>query len=254
MLRNILLVLVFLLFESRSVFGQSNFQITFNAGTGALAGVSPVYMYAGVGVDQPGNFWQYSVGNITNPGVGLMTNVGPNLWSICLEPYAYFSQGPAGAIPGGSVIYNLSMIFHNIDFSVQVNTDPNNFPINIVMTSVPPASSWVLVNGVFQNCTLGVNDFQVSNGILSNYPNPAKNSTVFIYSLKNSGLIKINVFNSLGKKVLEMVNENKNPGTHSFEWNLKDTSGEKLREGMYFYNVELNGKVLQTNKLIISGN
>jgi hypothetical protein len=248
-------VLCFLLLPClQTATGQSNFQITFNAGTSALAGISPVYMYAGVGVDQPGNFWQYSVGNITNPGVGLMTNVGPNLWSICLEPYSYFSQGPAGAIPGGSVIYNLSMIFHNSDFTVQVNTDPNNFPINIVMTSVPPASSWVLVNGVFQNCTLGLNDVQVADGILSNYPNPAKTGTVFIYSLKNSGQVKINVFNSLGKKVHEVMNETKNPGTHSFEWDLKDFSGEKLREGMYFYNLELNGKVLQTNKLIISGN
>lgn len=252
MLRKLFLLLLIAGFNP--AFGQSNFQITFNAGTGALAGVSPVYIYAGVGVDQPGNFWQYSVGNITNPGVGLMTNVGPNLWSICFEPYSYFSQGPAGAIPGGSVIYNLSMIFHNVDFTVQVNTDPNNFPINIVMTSTPPVSSWVLVNGVFQNCTLGINDFQITSGVLSNYPNPAKTSTVFIYSLKNSGQVKINVFNSLGKKVHEVVNENKTPGTHSFEWNLKDFSGVKLREGMYFYNLELNGKVLQTNKLIISGN
>lgn len=249
-----ILFLVLLIAGLQKAYSQSNFQITFNAGTGVLAGISPVYMYAGVGVDQPGNFWQYSVGNITNPGVGLMTNVGPNLWSICLEPYAYFSQGPAGAIPNGSVIYNLSMIFHNSDFTVQVTTDPNNFPINIVMTSVPPASSWVLVSGVFQNCTLGINDFQISNGILSNYPNPAKNSTVFIYSLKNRGVVKLNIFNSLGKKIHEAVNELKNPGTYSFEWNLKDMSGEKLREGMYFYNVELNGKVLQTNKLIISGN
>ncbi|MBL7929784.1 MAG: T9SS type A sorting domain-containing protein [Bacteroidia bacterium] len=247
-------LLLFLLIAGlRNSYSQSNFQITFNAGTGVLAGVSPVYIYAGVGIDQPGNFWQYAVGNITNPGVGLMTNVGPNLWSICFEPYAYFSQGPAGAIPGGSVIYNLSMIFHNVDFSVQVNTDPNNFPINIAMTSVPPASSWVLVSGVFQNCTLDLNDFQITNGVLSNYPNPAKTNTVFIYTLKNSGQIKINVFNSLGKKVHEVANEFKSPGTHSFEWDLKNIAGERLRDGMYFYNVELNGKVLQTNKLIISG-
>jgi hypothetical protein len=248
------LLLISMMIWLQTSYCQSNFQITFNAGTGPLAGISPVYMYAGVGVDQPGNFWQYSVGNITNPGVGLMTNIGPNLWSICLEPYSYFSQGPAGPIPGGSVIYNLSMIFHNSDFSIQVNTDPNNFPINIVMTSVPPASSWNLVSGVFQNCTLDINELQVSNGILTNYPNPAKNSTVFIYTLKSSGQAKLNLFNSLGKKIFEVVNEYRTPGTHSYEWDLRDNNGERLREGMYFYNIELNGKVLQTNKLIISGN
>lgn len=243
-----------MLYSFLNVDAQPNFQITFNAGTSALAGTSPIYMYAGAGVDQPGNFWQYNVGNITNPGTGLMTSLGQNIWSICIEPYSYFSQGPGGAIPNGSTIYNISIIFHNADFSIQVDKDPNNAPINLVMTNNPPTSSWNMVTGVYQNCTLNINDFQVTEGILSNYPNPARTNTVFIYTSKAKGKAKINVFNTLGKKVFELNSELKNPGTHSNEWDLKSSSGNLIPAGVYFYNLEINGQVLQTNQLIVTGN
>ncbi len=233
---------------------QSTFLITYNAGNGPLAGVSPVYMYAGVGIDQPGNFWQYNVGHNTNPGIGLMDSVGSDLWSICLEPYSYFSQGPAGPIPPGAVIYNLSMVFHNQDFTIMVSTDPNNMPINIVMTSIPPASSWVLVSGVYQNCSpFGVAELTISKGVLSHYPNPTTGPTRFIFTLSEKGLVKINVFNSLGGKIHELKVGNKNPGTYSISWDLKHPGGQPLADGLYFYNLEVNGEIIQTNRLIISG-
>jgi hypothetical protein len=210
-------------------------------------------MYAGVGIDQPGNFWQFSVGHLTNPGMGLMDSTGPDLWSICLEPYSYFSQGPAGPLPPGAVIYNLSMMFHNQDLSIIISTDPNNFPINIVMTSNPPVSSWVLVTGVYQNCSpFGIAELSVSKGVLSHYPNPASGPLAFIFTLSEKGPVKINVFNVLGHKIHELKAGNKNPGTYSVPWDLRQVNGQPLPDGLYFYNLEVNGKIFQTNRLIIS--
>lgn len=234
-------------------FSQSNFQIIFNAGTGVLAGEDTVWMYAGVGIGNPGNFWNYSVGELIQPGTGIgkMTSVGQNVWGICFEPFAYFSQGPGGPIPGGSTIYNLSMLFHNTDFSAQVNVNDNSVPLNITMQP-SPVSNWVLVTGSFQNCTLGEEEFFVSGGTLSNYPNPVKQNTVFIYTLKNPGVARINIFNAVGQKINQLVNEKKGTGMHSFEWNCTNEKGYFVKDGMYFYNLEVDGKVIQTNKLVIA--
>ncbi|MEP7168975.1 MAG: T9SS type A sorting domain-containing protein [Bacteroidota bacterium] len=249
---------ILLVFALIKINAQSNLQIVFHSYNTYLQDSSIIYMYAGAGIDNPGNHWQYTVGNITNPGVGLMTNIGPYLWGICLEPYTYFSQGPAGAIQAGHYIYNIDMLFHNSDFSVHVDSNFNFYPFNLTTTqTIPPVltsnNSPGQIDATFQNCTLGIQDIQITNGLIGNYPNPLVEKTTFLYSIKSAGKVTLKIYNTIGQVVKTIVNnEFQSPKTYTYKWSGDNDIGRKLFNGIYYYTLSVNNKAVQTNKLIIS--
>lgn len=78
-----------------------------------------------------------------------------------------------------------------------------------------------------------------------NYPNPFNPSTTIRFSVFESSLINLSIFNSLGEKIEELVNEVKEPGVHTIEFNAKD-----LSSGTYFYRIQ-TANFVQTNKMIL---
>ncbi|MCE1166360.1 MAG: T9SS type A sorting domain-containing protein [Bacteroidetes bacterium] len=72
--------------------------------------------------------------------------------------------------------------------------------------------------------------------ISQNYPNPFNPVTKINYALPKSGLVTMKVYDILGKEVATLVNEVKNAGYYSVEFNAST-----LASGMYFYRIETNG-------------
>lgn len=66
-----------------------------------------------------------------------------------------------------------------------------------------------------------------------NYPNPFNPSTKIQYSLPKSSLVKMEVFNMLGQKVLTIVNTTQTAGVYEVDLNLTN-----FASGMYFYKLE----------------
>lgn len=71
-----------------------------------------------------------------------------------------------------------------------------------------------------------------------NFPNPFNPVTVIHYSIpsninRQSSNVKINLYNSQGKRVAALVNENKNPGNYSVRFD-----GSSFPSGIYFYKLE----------------
>lgn len=79
-----------------------------------------------------------------------------------------------------------------------------------------------------------------------NYPNPFNPSTSISYSLAFEGMVKLSVFNSLGEKVSDLVNEYQNAGRYKVQF---DASG--LASGIYIYRLETPG-FNATNKMILN--
>jgi hypothetical protein len=69
-----------------------------------------------------------------------------------------------------------------------------------------------------------------------NFPNPFNPTTKINFALPKSGLVTLKVYDMLGKEVSSLVNEVKNAGTYSVDFNAAS-----LTSGIYFYKVSVNG-------------
>ena len=79
-----------------------------------------------------------------------------------------------------------------------------------------------------------------------NYPNPFNPETKINYEIKHNQKVNIVVFNALGEKVWETGLKNHTAGAYSINFN-----GSGLNSGVYYYSIELNGTIQQTNKMIL---
>jgi hypothetical protein len=77
-----------------------------------------------------------------------------------------------------------------------------------------------------------------------NYPNPFNPVTKISFDIPKTGFVSIKVFDVLGKEIKTLVNEVKNPGSYTV-----DFDGISLASGTYFYRLESNGFV-STKKMI----
>jgi hypothetical protein len=78
-----------------------------------------------------------------------------------------------------------------------------------------------------------------------NYPNPFNPTTSIRYSVAQSGLVKLVVYDILGRQVKTLVNEIKNAGTYDVPF---DASA--LTSGVYFYRIAI-GNFIQTKRMVL---
>ncbi len=72
--------------------------------------------------------------------------------------------------------------------------------------------------------------------LLQNYPNPFNPTTEISFDLPKESNVKLSVFNVLGQKVADLLNEKLSAGTHSVKFD-----GSNLTSGIYFYKMQSNG-------------
>lgn len=81
--------------------------------------------------------------------------------------------------------------------------------------------------------------------LYQNYPNPFNPETAIKYELKVTDFVSINVYDILGNKISELINEKQNPGSYSVKFNGNDFSS-----GVYYYTLT-SGDVKQTKKMLL---
>ncbi len=81
--------------------------------------------------------------------------------------------------------------------------------------------------------------------LAQNYPNPFNPSTTIKYALPKSSLVRLTVFNILGEEVAVLVNETKQAGIHTVNFDASN-----LNSGMYVYRIETNNSV-QSKKMLL---
>ncbi len=74
------------------------------------------------------------------------------------------------------------------------------------------------------------------NELSSNYPNPFNPTTQISYSIKENGFLRLKVYDLLGAEVATLVNETKESGYYSVEFNASE-----LPSGVYIYTMQVNG-------------
>lgn len=78
-----------------------------------------------------------------------------------------------------------------------------------------------------------------------NYPNPFNPTTKINYSIRKAGLVKVELYNTLGQKVQTLVNEVKPAGNFTVE-----VQANNLPSGIYFYRIHA-GEFDQTRKMLL---
>ncbi len=90
-----------------------------------------------------------------------------------------------------------------------------------------------------KNETITVNEHVISNytyTLAQNYPNPFNPSTVINYTIQETGLVQLRVYDILGSEISELVNEVKGLGNHSVVFNAANLAG-----GVYIYSINISG-------------
>lgn len=81
--------------------------------------------------------------------------------------------------------------------------------------------------------------------LLQNYPNPFNPVTTINYSVPETGLVNITVFDVLGRDVKTLVNIEQPSGDYSIHFDAS-----KLSNGIYYYRIASNGSAI-TRKMIL---
>ena len=78
-----------------------------------------------------------------------------------------------------------------------------------------------------------------------NYPNPFNPATTIRFNLTEAGNVKLTLFNILGQELKTLVNEFKESGVHTINFDASE-----LNSGMYIYKIEA-GTFVQTRKMTL---
>jgi photosystem II stability/assembly factor-like uncharacterized protein len=78
-----------------------------------------------------------------------------------------------------------------------------------------------------------------------NYPNPFNPTTNFQFSIANLQLTVLQVYDVLGREVVTLVSEVKQPGSYTVRWDASNNSS-----GVYYYRLQA-GTATQTKKMIL---
>lgn len=86
--------------------------------------------------------------------------------------------------------------------------------------------------------------------LFQNYPNPFNPETIIQFSLPNFSLIEVSIYNLLGQRVRQLVNQSCTPGEHFVKWNGKDDLGSNVPSGIYLYKIK-TVEFTATRKMIL---
>ena len=86
--------------------------------------------------------------------------------------------------------------------------------------------------------------------LYQNYPNPFNSNTTIEYDLKQNSHVELIIYNILGRKIIQLVSQDENPGKKSITWDGTDNSGNSVSTGVYIYNLKLDD-VSFTKKMLM---
>jgi hypothetical protein len=145
----------------------------------------------------------------------------------------------------GSAKDSLMLRFRLQSDSVSTNDGFYMDDLKLIVSDAPPASIENMGNYAIPS------DYYLKQ----NYPNPFNPSTIIEFGIKSAAQVKLNVYNVLGQKVIELANEQFQAGRYRVDWNGRNNNNHLVGSGVYFYHLEvkpLKGKKRSfKNKMVL---
>ena len=195
-----------------------------------------------------------TVGNYIRPNLAFYTN---GALPVELTSFSAFTKGSSVTLK-----WKTATEVNNYGFEIQRATGTNStqfvkigFVNGAVNSNSPKEYSYINTditgaailnyrlkqidnNGKFEYSSVVMVDLGVPEGfsLSQNYPNPFNPTTVIKFSLPVDSKVNISVYNILGQRVSELLNENRLAG------NYEATFGSgKFSSGVYFYSIDASG-------------
>jgi hypothetical protein len=86
--------------------------------------------------------------------------------------------------------------------------------------------------------------------LAQNYPNPFNPSTTIRFGLPQDGRVKLTVYNILGQRIVDLIDDDRTAGYHAVTWNGRNAFGVAVASGIYLYRLETSLGI-QTRKMIL---
>lgn len=224
-----------------------------------LTGAAKVYIHSGLcssnaqDCNTNATTWQHVVGNWgMDDGLGLMTDEGNGIYSICLDFENYYGDtaNTTSPFPQGGTAYAMGFVFRNEDATAEGKDDlcmdlfvrDLNTANPVVQqsdgTSFPP----VIATACGTNY---VDPIRFSH--IEAFPNPFNGSTHIRYFNRRSlDRVTVQVYNSLGERVALLYDGPQAAGDQELTWE----AATQLGAGIYYFSIDADGQQF-SDKLIL---
>lgn len=110
------------------------------------------------------------------------------------------------------------------------------------------------IGAVHSSDVAAIDDYDVifpNEVIIHNaYPNPFNPVTYLRYDLPQNEMIKITIYDMMGRIVKTLVNSSQTAGNKTIQWNATDNKNEPISAGLYLYTIQA-GEFRQTKKIVL---
>jgi len=209
--------------------------------------LSPMFDLSG-GQDIQISYWRYYTNNVGN---------APNedYWDVDISN----DGGQTWSVVEHTLSSNTTWQQVTIDLADHF-ADPGLVQLRFVASDEGDGS---LVEALVDDFTLvgsfldptGVDDtlpgLELSFDLAQNHPNPFNPQTQVSFSLDRAGLATLRVFDTRGRLVRTLVNEDLAAGQHEITWSGDDQHGRPVASGVYFYRLESGGQQAGRRMLLV---
>ena len=87
--------------------------------------------------------------------------------------------------------------------------------------------------------------------VFSNFPNPFNATTRLRFVLTEDSLVRCSIYNMLGQRVRNLIDEQLSAGNHEVQWDGLSDEGMKTGSGIYFYQFDFSGVTYKESMVLL---
>ena len=202
--------------------------------------------------ENAGESWTDVSGNLEEFSNG--QGSGPSVRSVYIYPLKYQYRYFAGTSTG---LYSTDKLNGKDTKWIQEGSSTIG---NIVVDMIAgrPADGYIAIathgNGMyssnFETNDLSIDEPSTPNtfDIGQNFPNPFNPSTNIPFTLSNSGLVSLKIYDLMGREIITLLESEMNKGSHQVNWLGKDKFGKSMPTGIYIYQLKI-GELIKSKKM-----
>ena len=98
---------------------------------------------------------------------------------------------------------------------------------------------------------VGVGDAPRVLAINQNYPNPFNPSTRIDFEVPTQGRTRLDVYDVGGRRITSLIDDVLPAGSQSMIWDGRNSKGEPVASGVYFYRLSVSGHQSLMRKMVL---